>query len=230
SKEAIQHISGLNAKLANRIIEYRKENGLDCLNDILKIAGIGQVTFDQAVGFLRLKESEELLDTTLIHPDQYPVANAILTEMGLSAGELKKISFSQRKKMLKNIDINKYSNKDLGISIVDDIRNEILNLGIDPRGTREFATFDEKISSIEDLKKGKIIEGVIRNVVDFGAFVDIGIKDNGLIHISNLSDRFITDIHTMLKIGDKVKVEILDVDPNKRRIALRLIMLNGQTP
>lgn len=226
SKEALEHISGLNSKMADRIIEYRKKNGLNNLNDILKISGIGQVTYDQAVGFLRLKHSEEVLDLTLIHRDHYPIATAIMTQLGYNSNEWLNLKYSTKKKLVNGVKSEPFVTKDLGLSTISDIKEELVNIGIDPRGNRKFTSFDEAINSIEDLKEGKIIDGVIRNVVDFGAFVDLGIKENGLIHISKLGDRFVSDIHTVVKVGDKVKVEVLNIDTNTKRIGLKLLELN----
>ncbi|OLS24281.1 MAG: 30S ribosomal protein S1 [Candidatus Heimdallarchaeota archaeon LC_2] len=225
SKEALQYISGLNSKIADRIIEYRKRIGLNNLNDILKISGIGQVTYDQAVGFLRLKHSEEMLDKTLIHKDHYHIATSIITLLGYNSDEWLKLKYSEKRKLVGGVKSEQFIANDVGSSIISDIKHELMNIGIDPRGVRKFTSFDEGINSIEDLKERKIIEGVIRNVVDFGAFVDLGIKENGLIHISNIVDRFISDIHTVVKVGDKVKVEVLNVNISKKRIGLKLIKL-----
>ncbi len=226
SKEALQHISGLNLKMADRIVEYRKKNGLNNLNDILKISGIGQVTYDQAVGFLKLKQSEEVLDMTLIHRDHYPIASAIITQLGYNSNEWLNLTYFVKKKLVNGVKNDPFITKDLGLSIISDIKEELINIGIDPRGIRKFTSFDEEINSIEDLKEGKIVEGVIRNVVDFGAFVDLGIKENGLIHISKLGEHFISDIHKVVKVGDKVKVEVINIDTNKKRIGLKLLALN----
>ncbi|MCY3414595.1 MAG: helix-hairpin-helix domain-containing protein [Candidatus Heimdallarchaeota archaeon] len=221
SKEGLKHISGLNDRVAQRIVEYRNINRFNSLDDLRKVKGLGEKTFTQAVGFLRLKDSSNPLDATMIHPEHYQIANQIIQDSKIN--NIEKVSKEDREIKLTAISTSKYITDEVGPKIVEDIISELIDYGLDPRGSSKIMKFDEKISTIADLEIGDIKTGIVRNVLDFGAFIDLGIKENGLIHISKLSDQYITNIHQFINVGERVKVEVIQLDLEKKRIGLKLV-------
>lgn len=218
SAPLLARISGLNQTLAQNIVAYRNENGaFDSRKKLLKVPRLGEKTFEQAAGFLRINGGTEPLDASAVHPEAYPVVAKMLAQQGISAAEL--IGNRERVKQIKASD---FTDERFGLPTILDILSELEKPGRDPRGAFQTASFAEGIHEIGDLQVGMILEGVVSNVANFGAFVDIGVHQDGLVHISALSNKFVQDPREVVKAGDVVKVKVLEVDAARKRIALTM--------
>ncbi len=218
SAPLLARISGLNQTLAKNIVAYRDENGaFDSRKKLLKVPRLGEKTFEQAAGFLRINGGSEPLDASAVHPEAYPVVAKMLAQQGISASEL----IGNREK-IKQIKASDFIDERFGLPTVLDILSELEKPGRDPRGAFQTAAFAEGVNEISDLQVGMILEGVVSNVANFGAFVDIGVHQDGLVHISALADRFVQDPREVVKAGDVVKVKVLEVDAPRKRIALTM--------
>ena len=218
SAPLLARISGLNQTLAQNIVAYRDENGaFDSRKKLLKVPRLGEKTFEQAAGFLRINGGKEPLDASAVHPEAYPVVAKMLAQQGISAAEL--IGNRERVKQIKASD---FIDERFGLPTILDILSELEKPGRDPRGEFKTARFNERVHEISDLKVGMILEGVVSNVANFGAFVDIGVHQDGLVHISALSNKFVQDPREVVKAGDVVKVKVLEVDAARKRIALTM--------
>ena len=218
SAPLLARISGLNQTLAQNIVAYRDENGaFDSRKKLLKVPRLGEKTFEQAAGFLRINGGKEPLDASAVHPEAYPVVAKMLAQQGITAAEL--IGNRERVKQIKASD---FTDERFGLPTILDILSELEKPGRDPRGEFQTASFAEGIHEIKDLEVGMILEGVVSNVANFGAFVDIGVHQDGLVHISALADRFVQDPREVVKAGDVVKVKVLEVDAARKRIALTM--------
>ncbi|MHA2249974.1 MAG: helix-hairpin-helix domain-containing protein [Candidatus Kariarchaeaceae archaeon] len=230
SKEALSYIAGITPAIAKNIIQYRNNKGFTNLNDLLKVKRLGENAFEQCSGFLKLKNSKNLLDKTMIHPLFTEVVDMIFQDLNIDILNWNNLKEVERNKKISKLQENNYLNKDVGTEIIKDIFQELILFGKDPRGFRELIDLSEQPESINDLKEKMILNGKVNNVADFGAFIDLGIKHNGLIHKSKMVDRFVTNVHSILKIGDIVKVLILEVDLQRKRISLQLLEVNGMKP
>ncbi|MGN6899825.1 helix-hairpin-helix domain-containing protein, partial [Neisseria sp. P0017.S010] len=218
SAPLLARISGLNQTLAQNIVAYRDENGaFDSRKKLLKVPRLGEKTFEQAAGFLRINGGKEPLDASAVHPEAYPVVAKMLAQQGITAAEL--IGNRERVKQIKASD---FTDERFGLPTILDILSELEKPGRDPRGEFQTASFAEGIHEISDLQVGMILEGVVSNVANFGAFVDIGVHQDGLVHISALSNKFVQDPREVVKAGDVVKVKVLEVDAARKRIALTM--------
>ncbi|WP_118836467.1 Tex family protein [Neisseria meningitidis] len=218
SAPLLARISGLNQTLAQNIVAYRDENGaFDSRKKLLKVPRLGEKTFEQAAGFLRINGGTEPLDASAVHPEAYPVVAKMLAQQGITAAEL--IGNRERVKQIKASD---FTDERFGLPTILDILSELEKPGRDPRGAFQTASFAEGIHEIGDLQVGMILEGVVSNVANFGAFVDIGVHQDGLVHISALSNKFVQDPREVVKAGDVVKVKVLEVDAARKRIALTM--------
>jgi len=216
SENLLQHVSGLNSKTAGNIIAFRREKGAFKNRKMLKkVSGIGEKAFEQAAGFLRIPEGENLLDNTGVHPEQYDLISKALTNLGCSLKDLQ--SRSEIQKELQRILV-----KEVGEYTAQDILVELAKPGRDPRDNFEFVQFQEGVNSMEDLEEGMSLPGVVTNVTAFGAFVDIGVHQDGLVHISQLSDSFVQDPTDVVKVGDKVQVRVISVEIERKRISLSM--------
>ena len=214
----LTRISGLNSTLANNIVSYRDTYGaFTNRQSLLKVPRLGEKTFEQAAGFLRILDGDEPLDASAVHPESYPVVSRMLANTHLRADEL--IGNHQAIKALKPAD---YIQSNAGLPTILDILAELEKPGRDPRGEFHTATFAEGVEDIKDLLPGMILEGVVSNVAAFGAFVDIGVHQDGLVHISALANRYVSDPRDVVKAGDVVKVKVIEVDIPRRRIALSM--------
>lgn len=214
----LARVSGLNATLAQNIVAYRDENGaFDSRKKLLKVPRLGEKTFEQAAGFLRINGGKEPLDASAVHPEAYPVVAKMLEKQGITAAEL----IGNREK-IKHIRAADFTDERFGLPTILDILAELEKPGRDPRGEFQTASFAEGIHEIKDLEIGMILEGVVSNVANFGAFVDIGVHQDGLVHISALADKFVQDPRDVVKAGDVVKVKVLEVDVPRKRIALTM--------
>jgi protein Tex len=223
SAALLARISGLNTTLAANIVSYRDANGaFPARTALLKVPRLGDKTFEQAAGFLRINGGENPLDASAVHPEAYPVVERILADIKKGVKEV--IGDSRAVRALK---AEKYTDERFGLPTVQDILRELEKPGRDPRPEFKAATFREGVEELKDLEPGMQLEGVVTNVTNFGAFVDIGVHQDGLVHVSALSDKFVKDPHTVVKAGDVVKVKVLEVDIARKRIALTM-KLNDQ--
>ena len=220
SSALLSYISGISSKIADNIVKYREENGaFKSRNQLLKVSGLGPKAYENAAGFLRIPDGKEPLDNTAVHPESYPIAKEILKEVkGNDDAEtkenLKKLTDQDIKTMAERLEV--------GVPTLSDIIHELIQPSRDPRENAKTAHLTEGVTDIKDIQKGAIMEGTIRNVTGFGFFVDIGVEINGLVYISEITNKFIQDPHPYGKPGDIVKVKVLDVDLNRKRISLSM--------
>lgn len=218
SAPLLSRVSGLGASIAEAIVKHRDETGrFETRRDLLKVARLGQRTFEQCAGFLRIRDGKEPLDASSVHPEAYGVAKKIVAACGRDLRTLMGDSA-----VLKSVDPRQFIDDKFGLPTVKDILSELEKPGRDPRPSFKTATFAEGINEISDLKPGMTLEGTVTNVAAFGAFVDIGVHQDGLVHVSQLADRFVKDPHEVVKAGDVVKVRVVEVDAKRKRIALSM--------
>ena len=218
SKELLTFVSGLSATVANNIITYRNQNGaFRDRRHLLKVPKLGAKAFEQAAGFLRIRGGANPLDNTAVHPESYSVVEAIARDLNVNLSKI-----SQAADKLKTVNLKKYVTDAIGEPTLRDILRELEKPGRDPRAEFKYATFSDAIQKISDLQIGMEIEGIITNVANFGAFVDIGVHQDGLIHISQLADRFVSDPKQIVKVGQVVKVRVLEVNESLKRISLSM--------
>lgn len=214
----LSRVAGLNSTLAKNIVNFRDQNGpFKDRQGLMKIPRFGAKTFEQAAGFLRIIKGDNPLDASAVHPESYPVIDRILAKTKKPLQEL-----MGNKSFLSSLKPADFIDQSFGIPTVTDIISELEKPGRDPRPEFKTATFDQKVQKIEDVKAGMILEGVVTNVANFGAFVDIGVHQDGLVHISALSDKFIQNPRDVVKAGDIVKAKVLEVDVKRKRISLSL--------
>jgi protein Tex len=218
SPALLARISGLSASLAEAIVRHRDEHGAFSNREALrKVPRLGAKTFEQAAGFLRIMGGDNALDSSAVHPEAYPVVERILGDLGRPIAELAGDS-----RVLRQVDAKRYTDERFGLPTVQDILRELEKPGRDPRPEFKTAAFQEGIEDLKDLSAGMLLEGVVTNVTNFGAFIDIGVHQDGLVHISMMSHKFIKDPRELVKAGDVVKVKVLEVDLQRRRIALTM--------
>ena len=218
SPALLARISGLSASLAEAIVKHRDENGAFSNREALKkVPRLGAKTFEQAAGFLRIMGGDNALDSSAVHPEAYPVVERMLADLRKPIAEVTGDS-----RVLRQIDAKRYTDERFGLPTVQDILRELEKPGRDPRPEFKTAAFQEGIEDLKDLTPGLLLEGVVTNVTNFGAFVDIGVHQDGLVHISMMSHKFIKDPRELVKAGDVVKVKVLEVDLQRKRIALTM--------
>jgi uncharacterized protein len=218
SKELLTFVSGLTPTIAKNIVTYRNENGaFPNRRRLLKVAKLGPKAFEQSAGFLRIRGGDNPLDNTAVHPESYPVVEAIAKDIGVPLKQIPKAA-----DRLKSIDLKKYVTDTVGLPTLKDIIRELEKPGRDPRAEFKYATFKEGVKEMSDLKVGMELEGIVTNVANFGAFVDIGVHQDGLVHISQLADRFVDDPKEIVKVGQVVNVRVLSVDEKLKRIGLSM--------
>jgi uncharacterized protein len=216
----LTRVSGLNTTIANNIVSYRDENGaFTSRKELKKVPRLGEKTFEQAAGFLRIHNAKNPLDSSSVHPEAYGVVKEIAKQSGRDIKSL--IGDGS---FLKAVNAAQYATESVGEITVKDILTELVKPGRDPRPEFKFATFLDGVEEIKDLRLNMVLEGVITNVTNFGAFVDVGVHQDGLLHISAMSDTFIKDPREVVKAGDIVKVKVMEVDPQRKRIALSMRM------
>lgn len=225
SKSLLQYVSGLSSTIAQNIIDYREENGsIKHHSEISKVKRLGSKTFEQSIGFLRIVNGKEPLDNTSIHPESYQATYQFLESLQLSIDDF---GSDKLKQTLSDINIEEKSNEiGIGKPTLEDIVKSLKTPNRDPRDSYETPQLKSDILSIEDLSKGMKLSGTVRNVVDFGAFVDIGVKQDGLVHISKLSKKYVKNPMDIISVGDIVDVWILNIDKNKEKVSLTMINPN----
>ncbi len=218
SAPLLARISGLNAGLATNIIAYRDANGpFPNRAALKKVPRLGEKTFEQAAGFLRINDGDNPLDASSVHPEAYPVVERILADIKKGVRDI-----IGDIALLKKLDARQYTDEKFGLPTVQDILKELEKPGRDPRPEFKSASFRDGVEDIKDLEPGMLLEGVVTNVANFGAFVDIGVHQDGLVHVSALANRFVKDPHEVVKAGDVVKVKVIEVDVKRQRIALTM--------
>jgi uncharacterized protein len=225
SKKLLGYVAGINSAIAKNIITYRNENGaFKSREELLEVPKFGPKAFEQSAGFLRIRDGENPLDNSAVHPESYAIAERILNDVKLSLEDVSKNPSS-----LDSIDIKKYITETVGEPTLRDIVSELKKPGRDPRAEFKYATFKEGIKEIRDLSVGMELEGVVTNVANFGAFIDIGVHQDGLVHVSQLADRFVDDPKKVIKVGQIVKVRVLEVNEALKRISLTMKSKGGDT-
>jgi uncharacterized protein len=218
SAALLAHVSGLNQTLANNIVEFRDANGaFKNRKTLKKVPRLGEKTFEQAAGFLRIMNGDNPLDASSVHPEAYPLVEKILTESGKQLKDL-----MGNASILNKIKPEQFTDDKFGVPTVKDILKELEKPGRDPRPEFKTAEFQEGVEELKDLKLDMVLEGVVTNVTNFGAFVDVGVHQDGLVHISAMSDKFIKDPREVVKAGDVVKVKVMEVDLKRKRVALSM--------
>jgi uncharacterized protein len=219
SKHLLTYISGLGPQLAQNIVDYRTENGaFKSRKQLMKVAKMGAKTYEQCAGFLRIPDSENLLDNSAVHPESYGIVEAMAKDLKLEVKEL-----IHNKEVGKSIDLQKYITPKVGLPTLKDIIQELEKPGRDPRSTIQVFEFDSNVKTISDLRTGMELPGIVTNITNFGAFVDIGIKENGLVHVSNMADRYISNPAEVVSVHQHVKVRVLEVDAARKRVQLKLL-------
>jgi uncharacterized protein len=218
SKELLSYVSGLSPALAKNIIEFRNQNGpFKDRESLMKVPRLGEKVFEQAAGFLRIHDASNPLDSSAVHPESYPIVNQMAADLGCSVKDL-----MNSIELRKQLDLQKYVSGKFGLPTLTDIINELEKPGRDPRETFEVFSFTDGVNAIADLKIGQKLPGIVTNVTAFGAFVDIGVHQDGLVHISHLSDKFIKDPKEAVTVQQKVMVTVVEVDVPRKRIGLSM--------
>ncbi len=224
----LQYVSGINSGVAKNVVAYREEIGrFKSRKELLKVKKLGEKAFEQCAGFLRIPESDNILDNTGVHPESYEAAEKLLDKLGFSKDDAKGKPWVEALGKLKDMNIKKLAEEiGVGEPTLRDIIKELQKPGRDPRDEMPKPIFHTDIMEMKDLKPGMILTGTVRNVIDFGAFIDIGVHQDGLVHISELADKFVRRPLDVVQVGDIVKVEVLDVDLDRNRISLSMKGLN----
>lgn len=218
SKHLLTYISGLGPTLAQNIVNYRAEHGpFTSRKELMKVPRMGEKAFEQSAGFLRIPDGKNPLDNSAVHPESYPIVERMAKDLKCSVSDL--ITDKALKKKLKLTD---YLTDKVGMPTLLDIMEELDKPGRDPRQTIQVFAFDPTVKTIEDLKEGQVLPGIVTNITNFGCFVDVGIKENGLVHISELADRFVSDPTQVVSIHQHVKVKVLSVDLSRKRVQLSM--------
>lgn len=218
SKELLTYISGLGPVLAQNIVQYRVENGpFVCRKDLKKIPRLGEKAFEQCAGFLRIPNGSNPLDNSAVHPESYPVVEKMAADLHCTVGELMK-----RKDLKQHIRLEQYQTDQIGMPTLQDIMKELDKPGRDPRSEIQEFSFNPDIHTIDDLQEGMVLPGIVTNITNFGCFVDVGIKENGLVHISELADRFVSNPADVVSIHQHVQVRVLSIDTTRKRVQLSM--------
>ena len=218
SAPLLARVSGLSGAVAKSIVRWREQNGaFGNRQQLLKVTGLGPKTFEQSAGFLRIRGGDNPLDMTGVHPETYPVVEQIIARTGKPIDQL-----MGRAEVLKTLKPEQFATPQFGPITVRDILAELEKPGRDPRPGFQVARFNEGVNDIADLKEGMVLEGTVSNVAAFGAFVDLGVHQDGLIHVSQLANRFVSDAREIVKTGQIVKVKVLEVDVPRKRISLSM--------
>ncbi|MCE5310105.1 MAG: RNA-binding transcriptional accessory protein [Acidobacteriales bacterium] len=219
----LRYVAGINERTALKIVEYRNENGkFRSRVDLEAVPGFGPKTFQQAAGFLRIRGGDNPLDMTAVHPESYPVVEEIARSLGVSIPEL-----IAKPELVEKVDMKQFQTATVGVYTLTDIREELRKPGRDPRNQFVAPKFRDDVKEIADLQPGMVVEGTVTNVTNFGAFVDVGVHQDGLVHVSEISNRYIKDPAEALKVGQIVRVKVLSADPKAKRIALSIKALEA---
>ena len=219
SKHLLNYVAGIGEKIAENIVDYRTENGaFNSRKELLKVPRLGEKAFLQASAFLRIPNAKNPLDNSAVHPESYAIVEKMAKDLNV---ELK--DMIQNKELINQLDLNRYISEKVGLPTLEDIKKELEKPGLDPRSTAKVFSFDSRLKKFEDLQLGMKVPGIINNITNFGCFVDIGIKENGLIHISKISNEFISDVNSKVHLSQQIEVTVIGIDTEKRKIQLSLI-------
>ncbi len=218
SAPLLARVAGVGPSLAKKIVAHRDKSGaFRSRRDLLKVSGLGPKAFEQAAGFVRIREGTHPLDASGVHPERYALVERIAKERGVELATL-----VGNEELARGIPWASYANDEVGPPTLEDIQREVSKPGRDPRETFTAPTFRDDVRKLEDVSSGMVLEGVVTNVTAFGAFVDVGVHQDGLVHVSQLADRFVKDPHAVVKVGERVKVRVLEVDLARKRLALSM--------
>jgi uncharacterized protein len=218
SEQLLTYVSGLGRQLAKNIVTYRNEKGpFLTRSELRKVPRLGPKAFEQCAGFLRIRKGRNPLDASAVHPESYAVVEAMAQDLGCSVADL-----TQNEEHRKRIDPSRYVTDTVGLPTLTDILAELAKPGRDPRREFEEFSFAKGVETMEDLRPGMWLPGIVTNITAFGAFVDIGVHQDGLVHVSQMADRFVKDPHQVVKVHQRVKVRVLEVDRERKRISLSL--------
>jgi len=218
SKQLLTYVSGLNATVADNIVKYRNTRGpFKRRRDLLEVPRLGAKAFEQAAGFLRIRGAADPLDESAVHPESYAVVDRMAADLGCSVRDL-----MQDDRLRQRISVERYVSESVGLLTLRDILGELAKPGRDPRAAFEVVRFTDGVNSIDDVRPGMTLSGIVTNITAFGAFVDIGVHQDGLVHISQLADRFVRDANDVVKVQQHVEVTVIEVDPARKRIALSM--------
>ncbi|MBP9888075.1 MAG: helix-hairpin-helix domain-containing protein, partial [Leptospiraceae bacterium] len=216
SKHLLAYVSGVGPALAESIVNFRKEHGqFKSRKQLLKVPRLGEKAFEQCAGFLRIPNSENPLDNSAVHPEAYPIVEKMAKDLKTDIATLLKDPSLQKK-----IEVKQYLTDEIGLPTLQDIVKELAKPGLDPRQKAKSFSFDDSIKTIDDLKEGLVIPGIVNNLTNFGAFVNIGIKESGLLHISQISNQFIKSPSDILQLNQQVKVKVVSIDKDRKRVQL----------
>ena len=221
----LSYVSGINMSIAKNIVKYRDENGeLKLRKDLLKVPKLGPAAYKQCAGFIRIFDGKNPLEVTAVHPESYEVAEKLLTKLGYSVEILKeKSKLEEVKSALSKVDVSKTADElQVGTLTLKDIIEELSKPGRDPRESMPKPILRSDVLKFDDLQEGMLLTGTVRNVIDFGAFVDIGVKHDGLVHISEMADKFVRNPSEIVSVGDIVKVKVIGIDREKQKVKLSM--------
>ncbi|MGG5576705.1 Tex family protein [Myroides sp. C15-4] len=220
SKSLLSYVSGIGEKMAENIVQYRAEHGAFTSRATLKkVPRLGEKAYQQAAAFIRIKNAEHPLDDSAVHPEAYPVVEKMAKDLKVTVDTL-----ISNKEAIAQIDLKKYETADIGVLTLTDILKELEKPGLDPRKAAKVFEFDPTVKQMSDLKIGQVLPGIVNNITNFGCFVDVGIKESGLVHISQLKEGFVSDVNEVVKLHQHVQVKVVDVDAAKKRIQLSMIL------
>jgi len=219
SRHILTYIAGLGPSLAKNIVEFRRANGdFTSIRQLSKVPRLGEKAFEQAAGFLRIKNGIHPLDNTGVHPESYHIVELMAKKSDMSVAE-----FLSHVDTRKNVKLEEYTTDKIGIPTLNDIMRELDKPGHDPRGEAQSFSFADNIKSIGDIYEGLVMPGIVTNMTNFGAFVDIGVKQDGLVHISHITDKYIQNPSEILSLGQQLSVKVIGVDVQRKRINLTLL-------
>ncbi|MBW1880967.1 MAG: helix-hairpin-helix domain-containing protein, partial [Deltaproteobacteria bacterium] len=220
SAALLEHVAGIGPTLGRRIVDWRDEHGpFTSRKQLLSVSGLGKKTFEQAAGFLRIHGAANPLDDSAVHPERYALVRQMSRDLGTEISQL-----VGNAELARRIDLRRYVGGDVGEPTLRDILDELARPGRDPRPPFEPPRFRDDVNTPEDLRKGMVLEGVVTNVTSFGAFVDIGVHTDGLVHVSRLADHFVRDPHEVVRVGQRLQVEVIEVDLARERISLGVML------
>lgn len=220
SKSLLSYVSGIGEKMAENIVNYRSENGaFTSRKELKKVPRLGEKAFQQAAAFVRIHNAENPLDNSAVHPEAYPIVEKMAKDLGVSVDSL-----IGNKEKINAIPLEKYVTEDIGILSLKDIVKELEKPGLDPRKEAKVFEFDSNLRTIDDVKIGMVVNGIVNNITNFGCFVDIGIKESGLVHISQLKEGYVSDVNEVVKLHQHIKVKVVEVDVARKRIQLSMIL------
>jgi uncharacterized protein len=220
SKHLLGYVSGIGEKLAENIVQYRTENGaFEDRKQLKKVPRLGEKAFQQGVAFIRIKDGKNALDNSAVHPEAYPIVEKMAKDLGLKTNDL-----IGNKEKIAQIKLEKYITSEIGILGLKDIVKELEKPGLDPRKSAKVFEFDPTVTTIKNVRIGMILPGIVNNITAFGCFVDIGIKESGLVHISQLKAGFVSDVNEVVKLHQHVTVKVVEVDEDRKRIQLTMVL------